>query len=106
ETRPSRWGEGLTAEGMKKCVWLRPALVAQIEFLEWTESDHLRHSKFVGLRDDKNPRSVVKEHAGEAEFMNIRLWYRTVWPFRVAVLWLHSIVKPACPGSTEFDDVG
>jgi DNA ligase D-like protein (predicted ligase) len=61
ETRISRWGEGLTAEGMKNCVWLRPKFVAQIEFLEWTESDHLRHSKFVGLREDKDPRSVVKE---------------------------------------------
>jgi DNA ligase D-like protein (predicted ligase) len=37
ETHRSRWGEGLTAEGMKECVWVRPELVAQIEFLEWTE---------------------------------------------------------------------
>jgi len=61
EAHRSRWGEGLTAEDMKKCVWLRPELVAEIEFLEWTESDHLRHSKFVGLREDKDARSVVKE---------------------------------------------
>ncbi len=33
---------------------------------EWTYSERLRHSKFVGLREDKNPRSVVKEHVGEA----------------------------------------
>jgi len=50
---------------MKSCS-IRPELVAQIEFLEWTESDHLRHSKFAGLREDKDPRSVVKERAGEA----------------------------------------
>jgi len=37
ERHRSRWGEGLTAEDMKKCVWLPPELVAQIEFLEWTE---------------------------------------------------------------------
>jgi ATP-dependent DNA ligase len=49
---------------MKKCVWVRPALVARIEFLEWTDADHLRHSRFVGLRDDKDARSVVKEHLG------------------------------------------
>src|SRR5882762_3102253 len=61
ETHRSRWGEGLTAEDMKKCVWLRPELVVQIEFLEWTESDHLRHSEFVGLRDDKDTSGVVKE---------------------------------------------
>jgi bifunctional non-homologous end joining protein LigD len=65
ETRRSRWGEGLTAEDMKKCVWVRPELVAQIEFLEWTESDHLRHSKFCGLRADKDARAVVKEDGGE-----------------------------------------
>jgi ATP-dependent DNA ligase len=63
----SRWGEGLTAEDMKKCVWLRPEIVAQIEFLEWTEGgDHLRHSKFAGLREDKDPRKVTKELGGES----------------------------------------
>jgi bifunctional non-homologous end joining protein LigD len=50
---------------MEKCVWVRPEIVARIEFLEWTESEHLRHAKFAGLRDDKDPRKVVKEHAGE-----------------------------------------
>jgi DNA ligase D-like protein (predicted ligase) len=66
ETRRSRFGEELNAEKMKKAVWLRPDAVAQIEFLEWTEGDRLRHSKFVGLREDKRPRSVVKEQVGEA----------------------------------------
>ena len=56
----------MTAEKMKECVWLRPQAVAQIEFLEWTEGDRLRHSKFVGLREDKNPKSVVKENRDEA----------------------------------------
>ncbi len=55
ETRRSRFGEELNAEKMKKAIWLRPESVAQIEFLEWTEGDRLRHSKFVGLREDKNP---------------------------------------------------
>ena len=66
EKSRSRWGEGLTVEDMKKCVWLRPELVAQIEFLEWTEGDHLRHSKFAGLREDKDPRKVTKEGSGES----------------------------------------
>jgi DNA ligase D-like protein (predicted ligase) len=61
ESGKSRWGEPLTAEKMKKCVWVRPELVARIEFLEWTDADHLRHSKFAGLRDDKDSRKVVKE---------------------------------------------
>lgn len=61
ETGRSRWGETLDAEKMKKCVWARPQLVARVDFLEWTEGDRLRHSKFVALRDDKDPREIVKE---------------------------------------------
>ena len=51
----SRWDDELTAEKMKECVWLRTEAVAQIEFLEWTAGDRLRHSKFVGLREDNEP---------------------------------------------------
>jgi ATP-dependent DNA ligase len=65
DEKESRWGESLTAEKMKQCVWLRPETVAQIEFLEWTAADRLRHSKFVGLRDDKDPQMIVKEETGE-----------------------------------------
>ena len=61
DEKESRWGDSLTAEKMEQCVWLVPKVVAQIEFLEWTAGDRLRHSKFVGLREDKNPRKVVKE---------------------------------------------
>jgi ATP-dependent DNA ligase len=50
---------------MKKCVWVHPKLVSVVEFLEWTEGDRLRHSKFVALREDKNPREVVKEDAAQ-----------------------------------------
>src|ERR1700730_2402713 len=45
----SRWGESLTAEKMKQCVWVEPKLTARIEFLERTEGDRLRHSRFVRL---------------------------------------------------------
>jgi hypothetical protein len=41
----------------------KPKTVAQIEFTEWTEGNHLRHSRFAGLRDDKNPREVVQKKA-------------------------------------------
>jgi bifunctional non-homologous end joining protein LigD len=61
EKEPGRWGEGFTAEKMKEAVWLKPKAVAQIEFLQWTGAEHLRHTKFVGLRDDKNPGQVVRE---------------------------------------------
>ena len=48
EKRRTWWA--LTAEEMKECRWLRPELVAQIEFREWTPDGHLRHCSFVALR--------------------------------------------------------
>lgn len=53
EPRAGRWSQGLTAAKMQDCVWLEPTLVAEIEFLEWTGEHHLRHAKFVRLREDK-----------------------------------------------------
>ena len=61
QTEAGRWGQGLTAEKMKQCVWLKPVTVVRIDFAEWTGADHLRHPKYAGLRDDKEPRKVVKE---------------------------------------------
>ena len=59
EKKRTQWA--LTKEEMKNCVWLKPELIAQIEFTEWTLDNHLRHSKFVGLREDKEAREVVRE---------------------------------------------
>jgi ATP-dependent DNA ligase len=61
ETSGGRWGQGLTATKMKDCRWLRPELVGQFEFTEWAQDNHLRHSRFVGLREGKDPRQVRRE---------------------------------------------
>ena len=61
EPASARRGEAITAEVMRNIQWLRPKLVAQIEFTEWTKGNHLRHSRFVALRDDKRATEVVKE---------------------------------------------
>lgn len=61
QQEPGRWGEGLTAEKMKQCTWLKPESVVRIDFAEWTSADHLRHPRFAGLRDDKDPKKVVRE---------------------------------------------
>ena len=61
EARSGRWGQGLTKAKMAECQWLKPVLVGQFEFLEWTADDHLRHSRFIALRDDKDPRHVRRE---------------------------------------------
>ena len=41
--------------------WLMPVLVGQVELVEWTADNHLRHSRFVGLREDKDARGVARE---------------------------------------------
>ena len=61
EKKAGRWGAGLTAAKMIECRWLRPELVGQFEFVEWTSDGHLRHSRFVALRDDKNVEDVSRE---------------------------------------------
>jgi DNA ligase D-like protein (predicted ligase) len=61
EKKAGRWGAGLTAAKMSECWWLKPELVGQFEFVEWTSENHLRHSAFIALRDDKKPKSVTRE---------------------------------------------
>lgn len=61
EERSGRWGQGLTKAKMADCRWLKPELVGQFEFLEWTADNHLRHSKFIALREDKPAREVRRE---------------------------------------------
>ena len=61
EARSGRWGTGLTAAKMKDCQWLEPELVGNFEFLEWTPENHLRHTRFVGLREDKAAKDVRRD---------------------------------------------
>lgn len=60
-SKSSHWGGGVTAEQMREMQWLKPRLVAQIRFVEWTADGHLRHAAFLGLRSDKTARAVTRE---------------------------------------------
>jgi bifunctional non-homologous end joining protein LigD len=46
---------------MKDCRWLKPVLVGQFQYVEWTPDNHLRHSRFIALREDKDARHVRRE---------------------------------------------
>ena len=59
--RKSRFGAGMGPAEMGKVTWVRPSLVAQIKFSEWTEDSLLRQPVYLGLRRDKPARSVVRE---------------------------------------------
>ena len=67
EAKSGRWGQGLTKAKMADCRWLKPLLVGQFEFLEWTGENHLRHTRFVGLREDKPARAVKRESRAAGE---------------------------------------
>jgi bifunctional non-homologous end joining protein LigD len=53
--------QGLSRAEMRRCTWLKPKLVCQVRFTEWTNDGGLRHPVFLGLRDDKSAAEVVRE---------------------------------------------
>jgi bifunctional non-homologous end joining protein LigD len=61
ETKSGRYGAGITASEMKRCHWLKPKLVCQVKFSEWTRDGKLRQPVFLGLRDDRAAGKVVRE---------------------------------------------
>jgi hypothetical protein len=65
EKSAGRWGQGLTAEKMKECVWVTSKIVVRINFLEWTGADKLRHYVFGLTTSGKklNRRNVLGDLA-------------------------------------------
>jgi bifunctional non-homologous end joining protein LigD len=61
----SHWGEGITEEEMRLLRWVKPRLVVEVSFTEWTRDGSLRHAAFMGLRDDKSAKDVVREESGQ-----------------------------------------
>ena len=55
---PFTKGTGLPRKGAH---WVRPEIVVQVAFIEWTVHGKLRHPRLLGVRHDKNPRDVVRE---------------------------------------------
>jgi bifunctional non-homologous end joining protein LigD len=54
-------------------VWVKPSLVCEVEFAEWTHDGHLRAPSFQGLRDDKPARDVRREDPAEAHEGRVKL---------------------------------
>lgn len=56
-----KWVQGITPGEMRKCVWINPVFVGQVKFAEWTRDGKLRQPVFLGLREDKKAKEVVRE---------------------------------------------
>ncbi len=63
EKSAGRWRQGVTVAQMKRCHWIKPVMVCQVKFGEWTRDDRLRQPVFLGLREDKDAGEVVREKA-------------------------------------------
>jgi bifunctional non-homologous end joining protein LigD len=59
--KESPFPERLPSLARKGVVWTEPELVADVDYRGWTADGQLRHASFKGLREDKDPRSVVRE---------------------------------------------
>jgi bifunctional non-homologous end joining protein LigD len=76
--------------GPKGAIWVRPELLAEVEFTEWTRDGLLRHPSFKGLRDDKDPEEVVRELPDDARevtvvgpperTIRVSNWSKVLWP--------------------------
>jgi ATP-dependent DNA ligase len=60
-SRTGHWGEGINAEDMTALRWVKPKLVVEVSFVEWTRDGLLRHPEFISVRDDKSPREIRRE---------------------------------------------
>ncbi|TME75738.1 MAG: DNA ligase D [Chloroflexi bacterium] len=58
---------GEPPRGNEKPTWVRPKLVAEVKFAEWTRDGVMRQPVFLGLRDDVDPREVRRELPHDAD---------------------------------------
>jgi bifunctional non-homologous end joining protein LigD len=63
-TGENPFDEKLTGLERKDVVFVEPTSVAEVEFRGWTADAHIRHAAFRGLREDKDPKEIVRETTG------------------------------------------
>jgi bifunctional non-homologous end joining protein LigD len=59
----SRTGLRIYPAEMKRCIWVKPSIVCEVKFTEWTRDERLRQPVFLGIGEDKSASEVVREEA-------------------------------------------
>jgi bifunctional non-homologous end joining protein LigD len=75
-----------TPKTNERAHWVKPQVVVEVKFNEWTEGGHLRQPIFVGIRDDKKAKDVVREEVGMAATKKKRVVLRSAQDDIVAQL--------------------
>ena len=60
-SKTGHWDEGISAEDMTTLRWVKPQIVVEVSFVEWTRDGLLRHPQFIGVRVDKSLREVRRD---------------------------------------------
>ena len=68
--------QGLTAAEMKRCVWVKPIVICEVKFTEWTRDDRLRQAVFLGIRDDKSPSAWFGNRRNLSDYRRSKLLAR------------------------------
>ncbi|MDS9468865.1 DNA ligase D [Paracoccus sp. MBLB3053] len=81
----SPFADKLTADAARQVIFVRPELVAEVEFRAWTADGNLRHASFRGLREDKKPQEIMRETPAKPapeQRRTVRLTHpdRIYWP--------------------------
>jgi bifunctional non-homologous end joining protein LigD len=124
ERKTPPFAEALDADARRGVVWVKPELVAEVEFRAWTAEGILRHAAFRGLRDDKPAREIVREGGAVDERPKprppVRLthpdrvywpdagvtkqgladYYAEVWPRMAPLIVNRPVALLRCPGGT------
>ena len=71
-SKTGHWGEGITAEDMTALSWVKPKIVVEVSFVEWTRDGLLRHPEFVGLRPSRPPGYGVRRRHQRSPLLPLR----------------------------------